>query len=611
MTKTLIRIGCVLVPAVLAVVWMAVPHQSQSASTKSTPPKVEVDRSPVDVILTADEKYLFTANQTSHTISVVDVKSGKVLQEVPCGKKPSEVELTRDEKMVLVSGTWSGDVTFFSFDNGKLSRLSELFLGFEPRGIETSPDGSVAYVALTTEHKVAVIDLKTRKLVEKIKTGQWPRYLAASNDGKYLAVGTSGDKGVTIVDARKRKMLWMDPFTGMNIGQMQVSSDNRYAYFPWMTYLGNPISGGNIQRGWVLGSRIGRIRLDKEYHRREAISLDPRGRAVADPHGFAISPNEQWIVCAASGTHELLVYKLPGLPWDDYGGPGDHIDRRLLYDRSRFYRIELGGRPMAARYSRDGKHVYVANYLHNAVQIVDVPGKKVIRKIELGGPKEMSIVRRGEAIFYDGKRSLDQWYSCHSCHYEGHTNSITMDTWNDGASGNPKTVLSLRNVTKTKPWTWHGWQKSLDDAMHKSITSTMQGKGPNNDDVKAMVAFLGTLTTPPNPYRNRDGSLTEAAQRGKKVFESRKANCTSCHRGEYFTSKGTYNVGTNSRYDRYDGYNPPSLLGVFDRVQYLHDGRSATLEDVVNRSHAPHKVTKNGKLTKQEASDLVEYLRSL
>ena len=78
-------------------------------------------------------------------------------------------------------------------------------------------------------------------------------------------------------------------------------------------------------------------------------------------------------------------------------------------------------------------------------------------------------------IFYDGRRSLDQWYSCHSCHQDGGTNARPMDTMNDGTEMTLKTVLPLYHVTETFPWTWHGWQTNLTDAMEKSITSTMQG----------------------------------------------------------------------------------------------------------------------------------------
>ena len=77
------------------------------------------------------------------------------------------------------------------------------------------------------------------------------------------------------------------------------------------------------------------------------------------------------------------------------------------------------------------------------MQVVDLEERQVTRTIELGGPVQTSLARRGEAIFYDGQRSLDQWYSCHSCHYEGGTNATVMDTLNDGSNDTFKTVLSL------------------------------------------------------------------------------------------------------------------------------------------------------------------------
>ena len=95
------------------------------------------------------------------------------------------------------------------------------------------------------------------------------------------------------------------------------------------------------------------------------------------------------------------------------------------------------------------------------MQVVDLAERKVVRTIPLGGPAEPSLARRGEAIFYDARRSLDQWYSCHTCHYEGGTNSVTTDTTNDGTPFTFKTVLPLHHLHETGPWTWHGWQTDL------------------------------------------------------------------------------------------------------------------------------------------------------
>jgi YVTN family beta-propeller protein len=360
----------------------------------------------------------------------------------------------------------------------------------------------------------------------------------------------------------------------------------------------------------VLASRIARVRLDGPA-RREAIALDKQGQAVADPYGIALSPDGQWVYCAASGSHELLVYRLPGLPFQDYGGPGDHIDPALLADGERFYRIPLGGRPMTVRIGPDGKLVYVANYLLNSIQVVDPVKRAVVRTIPLGGPPEPSSTRQGEAVFYDGKRSLDQWYSCHSCHYEGHTNAVTMDTLNDGRFGNYKVVLSLRNVVHTGPWTWHGWQTDLTAGVKKSLVDTMLGPTPSDADVKSLIAFLGTLEPPPNPYRTAGSGLTEAAKRGEAVFNGRTAGCVRCHPGPYFTDGKVHEVGTGEQGDVYKGYNPPSLIGLYDRPVFLHDGRAKTLEGLLTGPHSPDLLNSRGPLTKDELADLIAYLKSL
>ncbi len=54
----------------------------------------------------------------------------------------------------------------------------------------------------------------------------------------------------------------------------------------------------------------------------------------------------------------------------------------------------------------------------------------------------------------------------------------------------------------------------------------------------------------------------------------------------------------------YKGYNPPSLLGLYDRALYLHDGRARTLEEVLTGPHNPAKVTDRGELSAEELKDL-------
>lgn len=568
----------------------------------------QIDRSPVDVVLGPAGKWLVSVNQTSATASLVDVAAGRVLAEVPVGGHP--ISIIRDQRgeHVLLSCRDSGEIRILRVAADGLEPAGTINVGYHPHGLALSPDEKLLYVALAAADQVAVVDLAKREVIARIETGRWPRYLALSPDGKRLAVGASGDRGVTVIDCETRTKAFHETFAGLNIGHLAMGSDGK-VYFPWMVYRANTITAGNIRLGWVLASRVGRLKLDAAA-RREAFSLDPPGKAIADVHGLALSPNGERLVVSAAGTHELLVYRVNGLPFKDYGGT-DHIDPPLLADRERFTRIPLGGRPLGLRLSDDGATAYVANYLHNSVQVVDLQQRKLLREIPLGSAPTESLARQGEAIFYDAGRSLDQWYSCHTCHYEGGISSERMDTLNDGTRNSFKTVLPLYHFDKTSPWTWHGWQTDRRAAMRKSLTETMLGPPPNGDDIDALLEYFAQLQPPPNPFRAADGSISPAAERGRTVFHSETAGCANCHSGPQFTDGEIHDVGLNAPGDAYKGFNTPTLIGVYQRVKLLHDGRAKTLDEVLTGPHNPAKVTGQGELTDDQRRDLIEYLKTL
>jgi YVTN family beta-propeller protein len=562
----------------------------------------------VDLVISSSGDWLATVNQTSNSVSLVSLQAGIVLDEISVGEYPSAILLHPDGKHLLVTSSYSGDLHWLAIASGKLESIDRVKLGFQPTGMVFSPDASKIYVALTDADQIAVVDFSSRRVLSKIDVGRWPRTLAVSNDGKRLAVGSSGDRGISIVDLIECKLVHIDQFIGLNIGHMQTSKRTDEVYFPWMVYRRNPINEGNIRLGWVMASRLGRIGFEDGSHR-EAISLDPPGRAVADPHGLALTEDETTLVISASGTHELLVYRSDGLPFLDRGST-DHIDRELLNDSERFYRIEVGGRPMGMKIANDNRTVWVANYLDNSCQAVDLIERKLVRRIDLGGDQTPSLARRGEAIFFDARRSLDQWYSCHSCHYLGGTNAVAMDTLNDKSAYTFKSVLPLYELSKSGPWTWHGWQKGLVDAMKHSMKTTMIGPDPTEEDALAMAEYLSGLRSPPNPYRAEGIGLSQAAERGKGIFAGAKGACIDCHQGDLYTDEQIYDLGLGSTADAYKGFNTPSLRGVFRKVELLHDGRASNLREVLTGDHAPQKVHGES-LTGEELGDLIEYLKTL
>jgi YVTN family beta-propeller protein len=576
------------------------------APGRSAPPP-ERDRSPTDLALSADGRFALTANSTADTVSLVDLEAGRVVAETAVGQRPFAVALTPDGKHALVTNFRSDSATLLAVTPASLRVVETIPVGDEPRGVALSPDGKTAFVALSGEHAVAVVDITRKKAIARIPVGTEPWHLALTPDGKTLAVGNARSQNMSLVSVAERKLVRNVRLLGRNVRHVAVSSDGAWAYTPTISEQGRPTTKDNIDNGWVIANRLARVPL-KEEGAREAMALDPRGKAVGDVDGVALHPQSEWIAITAGGTGELLLLRHP-LPFIAYGGPTDHMDPALLFDLTRFRRVPLGGRPLGVGFMPDGKRLVIANYLSNSLQVVDAERAALAKTIPLGGPTEPSLARRGEAIFLDATRSFNQWFSCNTCHTEGHTNGGNFDTFNDGSYYTSKKTLSLRGLTERGPWTWHGWRTDLRELIKDSFTKSMQGPEPSEADLDALVAYFKTLEVPPSPYRNPDGSLTAAARRGEALFEAK--GCATCHAPPLYTHPNAFDVGLEEPQDPYKGFKPPSLLNVYSRAPYLHDGSALTLETLLTKRHRPSQLTGKPDLTSEELRELIAFLKSL
>jgi cytochrome c553 len=134
----------------------------------------------------------------------------------------------------------------------------------------------------------------------------------------------------------------------------------------------------------------------------------------------------------------------------------------------------------------------------------------------------------------------------------------------------------------------------------------------------ALLAYQLSLPTPaPEP-----GSFDRAAaERGRQIFASQ-ARCASCHQGSTYTDVMTGTDGNPrlhapqetgmdplyaSRSANRSGYRTTPLRGLARHAPYFHDGRAPNLLAVVDHYDQGLGL----RLTEQEKSDLVEFLKTL
>lgn len=159
---------------------------------------------------------------------------------------------------------------------------------------------------------------------------------------------------------------------------------------------------------------------------------------------------------------------------------------------------------------------------------------------------------------------------------------------------------------------------------------------------RAIAAFERTLVSGNSRYdrvtrseaavnhANPSESFSESEARGKSLFFSERAQCSSCHGGFAFTNHAFANNGLYESYAD-DGrykltrnladkalFKTPSLRNVAVTAPYMHDGSIATLEAVVahyntgGRNHFNRSgIVRPLQLSTQEQQDLVRFLRTL
>jgi YVTN family beta-propeller protein len=139
--------------------------------------RIPVGKGPEAIDLSPDGKELWTAHSRDGGVSVIDAATGKVAQTFDIGtKRSNRLRFTLDGRLVLVSDLDAGEVIVIDAATRKV--VKRLPVGRAPSGILMVPDGSRAYVALTGENALAIVDLKTLAAAGRIPTGQGPDGMA-------------------------------------------------------------------------------------------------------------------------------------------------------------------------------------------------------------------------------------------------------------------------------------------------------------------------------------------------------------------------------------------------------------------------------------------------
>lgn len=140
---------------------------------------------PKVVDVSPDNRYILVSNWCSYDLTVISIETGKVAKTISIGAYPRGIAIDKESKYAYVAqmggsvvhrielGTWEREI---------------LQVGSNPRALVLSQDGTFLYATLNSSGRVVAYDLAAGKVVRSVKTGEAARSLDISSDGSALFV---------------------------------------------------------------------------------------------------------------------------------------------------------------------------------------------------------------------------------------------------------------------------------------------------------------------------------------------------------------------------------------------------------------------------------------
>lgn len=460
---------------------------------------------------------VFVANTPAATLDVIDARSHSIVARINVGIDPVGVAVRPDGKEVWVANHISDSVSVIDLDPASPTHLQVVatIQDLDPVTKATRFDEPVgvafygndkAYVALSSENQIAVIDVANRKIIKRLTIpAQDPRAIVVRGDRLYVVPFESNnqtqlsggnkidgdlvtfnawnhsiltnnvlslghvvdivkhpkvpDRDLFVFDAKTDELLETVNTLGTLLYGMAVDSKGKV--FIAQTDARNDMNGraGTKKHGLAelenraFLNRITKVDLAVPGRKPQFFDLEPLppvdpapGTALATPFAIQVSDDDSTLVVSAAGSDALFTV--------------DATSGTVLG------RVKVDSVPegIALESKANGKpsRAWVLNAAANTVSLVDVstPAKpKVLETILLQDPTH-PVAKRGRIAFETAAASTSGTFSCASCHPNGHTDQLLWVLKTPIVTGGdqimPRSTMPVRGLRDTEPYHWDG-----------------------------------------------------------------------------------------------------------------------------------------------------------
>jgi YVTN family beta-propeller protein len=468
--------------------------------------------------IVAHGDYVFVVNTPCDTIDVLHANSGHMLRRIPVGIDPVSLAIRPDGRELWVANHVSDSISVIDLDDSKPTFLhvvatvqdinpkTKATRFDEPVGIAFA-NNQKAYVALSSENKIAVVDVASRKVTKGLPVrAQDPRAIMVRNDRLYVLPFESNnktqlsggykidgklvtfnahehsiannnvlslghvtdivkhprvpDRDLFVFDVKTDKLIQTVDTLGTLLYGMTV--DSKGTVFVAQTDARNEVNGrsGTKKHGLKeLGNRaflnqVTRVRFEGGKARKpEFLDLEPlppenptEGMALATPFAIEVSGDDSTLFVSAAGSDKVFSM--------------DAVSGKVIG------RVKVGAVPrgiaLSPAHGGKPKRAWVLNAVENSVSVLDVSNPRslrVVRTIPLEDHSHPEF-KAGRIAFNRADASSTKTFSCASCHPDGHTDQLLWVLKTPIVSGGnqimPRSTMPVRGLRDTAPFHWDG-----------------------------------------------------------------------------------------------------------------------------------------------------------
>jgi mono/diheme cytochrome c family protein len=550
-----------------------------------------VDGAPEQVLVSGDR--LAVTLRDRNVVALYEVDAEGALTplaeaEVPCD--PFGLALT-PQREILVTSAFCHAVT--ALDGDTLASLWSVDVAREPRAVVSATDGSRAFVTHLVGDAVTALDLgpgapTPRRL--RVLGG-----LYRNRVDQALGAGTlhpAASLAYSAVLSPSGSRLFVPHLTEQNGASTTRSLPGAYGGVP----VEEETSFASVA---VIATRDERP-AGGDATAARAQTLEKAAFVAPDPAvGFAVAPEparcRQARAAALAGDRLYVASQGTGELFE--------LDTRALDPAMSARRVfAVGVGPKGVDVDAALGVAAVWSQLSHEIAVVSLGSGAVERRVVAGDPlpRALAAGRRLFTTELDRRVSRDG-RACAGCHPEGRDDALV---WKLGAG--PRQTPTLLGRLGRGPYAWQAKHARLQDNMRETM-GRLGGGGMSDAEVDDLAAYVqGGLVTPARPRP----ALDALAARGKALFTSEAVGCSGCHHLETEASdRALHDVGSRAPSDAATTFRTPPLLHVGFTAPYFHDGRYATLEQLLDDN-----LDRMGQTTHLDRADLgalAAFLRTL